>query len=220
MSDSDIKLDFQRKDRLGLDEAILCLHKTVRQLTSILDQAEQKVASLLLTRLNETQFGALPERHRERINYEPVSLTGYYGAVLQAPSRDPAVAVIAAGTSDIPVSRETVRTLNYYNEGCLEISDVGVAGLWRLLDRVDEIQKIPIIIVVAGMDAALPSVIGGLLPGLVIAVPTSKGYGIAQSGETALRSMLVSCAPGVVVTNIDNGYGAACAALRALHAFR
>ena len=93
---------------------------------------------------------------------------------------------------------------------------MGVAGLWRLLDRIDEIRAYPVVIVVAGMDAALPSVVGGLVPGVVIAVPTSTGYGVASGGSTAMAAMLASCAPGVVVVNIDNGYGAACAALRAL----
>jgi NCAIR mutase (PurE)-related protein len=91
-----------------------------------------------------------------------------------------------------------------------------VAGLWRLLERIDEIQKLPVVIAVAGMDGALPSVVAGLVPGIVISVPTSTGYGVAAAGETALRSALASCAPGLVVVNIDNGYGAACAALRAL----
>ena len=95
-------------------------------------------------------------------------------------------------------------------------SDVGVAGLWRLMQRIEEIKCHRIVIAVAGLDAAMPSVIGGLVPGLVIAVPTSTGYGAARGGETALFSSLVSCAPGVVVVNIDNGYGAACAALRSL----
>ena len=123
---------------------------------------------------------------------------------------------ITAGTSDVSVSREASRTLSYYGVPCLDIADVGVAGLWRLMERIEEIQRHRNVIVVAGFDAALPSVVGGLVPGLVIAVPTSTGYGVARGGETALFSSLVSCAPGVVVVNIDNGYGAACAAIRAL----
>ena len=97
------------------------------------------------------------------------------------------------------------------------ILDVGVAGLHRLTRRLEEIRAHPVVIVVAGMDAALASVLGGLVSGAVIAVPTSVGYGAAERGRTALNAMLVSCAPGVVVVNIDNGYGAACAALRLLH---
>jgi hypothetical protein len=93
-----------------------------------------------------------------------------------------------------------------------------VAGLWRLLDRVEEIRRVPVIIAVAGMDAALPTVLGGLVPGVIIGVPTSVGYGVAAEGHSALHSMLSSCAPGLTVMNIDNGYGAACAALRVLRA--
>ncbi len=94
--------------------------------------------------------------------------------------------------------------------------DVGVAGLWRLTSRLESIGGCPIVIAVAGMDAALPTVLGGLIPALIIAVPTSVGYGVAAGGRTALNALLASCAPGITVVNIDNGYGAACAALRAL----
>ena len=94
---------------------------------------------------------------------------------------------------------------------------MGVAGLWRLSSRLDEIKTHPIVIAVAGMDAALISVLGGLIPSILIGVPTSTGYGAARGGETALGASLSSCAPGVTICNIDNGYGAACAALRALH---
>src|SRR5262249_55878461 len=128
--------------------------------------------------------------------------------------------VVGAGTSDMRICREAVRTLRYHGESASEIYDVGVAGLWRLLDRVPDIVRHPVVIAVAGMDAALISVLGGLVPGLVIGVPTSAGYGVARQGETALHAALASCAPGVPVVNIDNGYGAACAALRALGAMK
>jgi NCAIR mutase (PurE)-related protein len=124
--------------------------------------------------------------------------------------------VVAAGTSDVAVAREAARTLRYYGEPVAEITDVGVAGLWRLLERIEEIRRMKVIVAVAGMDAALPTVIGGLVSSPVIGVPTSVGYGVAEDGRTALHAMLASCAPGLVVTNIDNGYGAACAALRIL----
>ena len=100
----------------------------------------------------------------------------------------------------------------------LAIDDAGVAGLWRITERLDALRERKIVICIAGMDAALPTVLGGLIPASIIAVPTSVGYGMARNGETALHSLLVSCAPGLVVVNIDNGYGAACAALRTLNA--
>jgi NCAIR mutase (PurE)-related protein len=124
--------------------------------------------------------------------------------------------VVTAGTSDLPVGREALRTLAFYGVGAREIADVGVAGLWRILKHEQELKRYPVVIVVAGMEGALFSVVGGLVGGVVIAVPTSTGYGAARAGETALHAALAGCAPGLVTVNIDNGYGAACAALRAL----
>jgi NCAIR mutase (PurE)-related protein len=213
----DIKLDLQRHERLGFDEAIFCAGKTALHLAHILDQAAANGLRLLLTRLSAEQLRELPEAHRARIDYEPISRTGYYGAPHDLTGA-PRVAVIAAGTSDVYVSREAARTLCYYGQPNVEITDVGVAGLWRLLERIEEIRRMPVVIAVAGMDAALPTVLGGLVPSVVIGVPTSVGYGVASGGEAALGAMLASCAPGLVVMNIDNGYGAACAALRVLRA--
>jgi hypothetical protein len=189
--------------------------KSAAQLAAILEQAGERRASLLLTRLDAALLAALPSDLRARIDYEPVSRTAFFGEVA-APRSAPEVAVLTGGTSDVSVGREAVRTLAYYGRASLEIHDVGVAGLWRLLERVDELRKLQVVIAVAGMEGALPSVVAGLVPGVVIAVPTSVGYGVAEGGRTALPANLASCAPGVVVVNIDNGYGAACAALRAL----
>ena len=210
-----ITLDLERRARIGIEEAVLCAGKTPGQIADILRRADDKGVSLLLTRLDSARRDALPAPLAERIDYEPLSRTGFFGTVA-APAGEARVAIVSAGTSDQPVSREAARTLAYHGHPSTEIGDVGVAGLWRLLERIDEIRAFPVVIVAAGMDAALPSVVGGLVPGLVIAVPTSTGYGIAEGGITALRAMLASCAPGVAVVNIDNGYGAACAALRAL----
>jgi NCAIR mutase (PurE)-related protein len=118
----------------------------------------------------------------------------------------------------VPVAREVSRTLRFSGHDATEIADVGVAGLWRLMRRVEELRGFPVVIVVAGMDAALPSVVAGLVPGLVVGVPTSVGYGVAAGGRAGLDAMLASCAPGLSVVNIDNGYGAACVALRMLGA--
>ena len=213
----DVKLDLERRARLGFDEAILCAGKAPQHLAEILEGAAAEGRSLLLTRLEAARRDALPEALSRRVDYDPLSRTGFFGAVAPAEGA-PRVAIVSAGTSDLPAGREAARTLAYYGRRSVEISDVGVAGLWRLLERIDEIRAFPVVIVAAGLDAALPSVVGGLAPGLVIALPTSTGYGIAEGGVTALRAMLASCAPGVVVVNIDNGYGAACAALRALPA--
>ncbi len=216
--DHDIKLDLERAARIGFDEAIFCAGKTVAHIGRILDQAQQKGLRLLLTRLHETQFIELPEHHRARIDYEPVSRTGFYDSP-HALAGETQVGIVAAGTSDVFVSREAARTLRYYGVPNVEITDVGVAGLWRLLERLEQIRRLKVLIAVAGMDAALPTVLGGLVPGVIIGVPTSVGYGVAEGGHSALNSILSSCAPGLVVMNIDNGYGAACAAIRIVRTF-
>jgi hypothetical protein len=212
-----IKLDFEREARLGLGEAIFCAGKNVAQITTILQQAAERGARFLLTRLEQNAFDALPQELRSRLDYDSVSRTAYFGAAKDC-AASTQVAVVAAGTSDVPVASEAARTLRFYGESSATINDVGVAGIWRLMQRAEEIKCFPVVIAVAGMDAALVSVLGGLVPGVVIAVPTSVGYGAARGGETALAASLASCAPGVVVVNIDNGYGAACAALRILRA--
>ncbi len=204
---------------MGFDEAIFCAAKSGAHLHQILDQALDKGLRLLLTRLSAEQFSQLSEACRARIDYEPISRTGYFGAPHDL-SGEARVAVVAAGTSDTSVSREAARTLRYYGAASVEITDVGVAGLWRLLERTEEIRRMPVVIAVAGMDAALPTVLGGLVGSVVIGVPTSVGYGVASGGNSALNAMLASCAPGLLVTNIDNGYGAACAALRVLRAIQ
>ena len=218
MADWDHTPDVRRQERLGFDEAVFCAHKRTDQLQRIMDHARDTGRSLLLTRFGADQLAALPEAHRSRIDYDPLSRTGVYGDH-QPPASPPRIALVSAGTSDTAVAAEAVRTLRYYGEACHQIHDVGVAGIWRLLERVEEVRPLPVVIAVAGMDAALPSVLAGLVPGIVIAVPVSTGYGVAAQGHAALNAALSSCAPGLVVVNIDNGYGAACAALRAVRAF-
>jgi pyridinium-3,5-biscarboxylic acid mononucleotide synthase len=172
---------------------------------------------LLLTRLAPEIFATLPPPAQASLNYDPSSRTAIVGP-WRAPAGEPVLAVVTAGTSDLPVAREALRTLAFYGVPAREIADVGVAGLWRILKHEEELRRYPAVIVVAGMEGALFSVVGGLIAGVVIAVPTSTGYGVARGGETALHAALASCAPGVVTVNIDNGYGAACAAIRVLGA--
>ena len=208
-------LDFGRRERIGLDEAVFSAGKSPAQIDAILTEAAARGASMLLTRLDPAKFAALDTIFRERLDYCPVSETAVFGSRPETAFKG-RVAVVCAGTSDVPVAREAVRTLAFNGEAATLIADVGVAGLWRLTRRLDEIRATPVIIVAAGMDAALPSVLAGLVPGVVIAVPTSVGYGVAAGGRAALDAILSSCAPGITVVNIDNGYGAACAALRLL----
>lgn len=208
-------LDLNRADRVGVTEAVLCEPKTTDQLIAVLDQADAAGRSMLLTRLTVEQLATLPADHRERVDYEEVSRTGFFGE--PTPAIGPArVAIVTGGTSDIGVAREALRTLFFHGHQAIEVYDVGVAGLWRIQQHLTTIAKHPIVIACAGMDAALPTVLAGLVPGLVIGVPTSVGYGASYGGRTALNSLLSSCAPGLVVVNIDNGYGAACAAIKSL----
>ncbi len=209
-------LDEIRTDRLGFGEAVFCAGKSAPQIAAIVDHA---TVPMLLTRLDETKFAALPEHQRLALDYDPVSCTAFSGQPLPAAGATQ-IAIVTAGTSDVPVAREAMRTLAFQGQEARLIADVGVAGLWRLLRRLDDLRSARVLIVVAGMDAALPSVLGGLVGGVVIAVPTSVGYGVAAGGTTALHSILASCAPGIVTVNIDNGYGAGIAALRVLGASR
>lgn len=212
-ADNEITLDLRRTGRIGFDEAILCPGKTDEHLQIILDRAEESAVSLLLTRMTPAQLESLHESHRARIDYEPVSRTAYFGQ-LRKLGGSARVCVVAAGTSDAFVTREIQRTLQYYGEAVTSFVDVGLAGAWRVLERIDEIRRFPVVIIVAGMDAALPTVVAGLVGSVVVAVPTSNGYGVAAGGMSALHAVLASCSPGLTVLNIDNGYGAACAALR------
>ncbi len=205
-------LDPARTARLGLGEAVFCAGKSPAQIAAILDAA---AVPMLLTRLDPERHDALPAQARAGLDYDPVSRTAYSGP--PAPPLGPAaIAVVTAGTSDVAVAREAQRTLRFSGHDSVLVADVGVAGLWRLMARIEELRAMRVLIVAAGMDAALPSVIGGLFGGVIVAVPTSVGYGVAAGGHAALNAILSSCAPGIVTVNIDNGYGAACAAMRVL----
>jgi NCAIR mutase (PurE)-related protein len=217
--DPEFVLDFQREERIGLEEAVFAAGKSPAQINAILHAAADRGTAMLVTRLDPERFAALDPAHRARVDYCAVSATAVFGSPRPVTGQG-RVAVVCAGTSDVPVAREAVRTLAYHGEEAPLIADVGVAGLWRLTRRLEELRATPVLIVAAGMDAALPSVVAGLVPGAVIAVPTSVGYGVAAGGRAALDAILASCAPGISVVNIDNGYGAACAALRLLGAAR
>ena len=212
---TEFKVDFERGARIGIDEALFCESKTVEQILAIVEAVQAKTGRLLLTRLDQSKYEQLVARHGTELEFDSLSRT----AILGQPQRAlpfPPVAIVMAGTSDLPVGREAARTLAFAGQACREYTDVGVAGLWRLLERIDDIGSSPVVIVAAGMDAALVSVVGGLVASAVIALPTSVGYGVASGGATALHAALASCAPGIAAVNIDNGYGAACAALRIL----
>lgn len=212
MTDQEVNLDLDRINRIGMPEAILCAGKTVEQIATAIAQAEDAGKCIFLTRLEENLVSLLPLDAKE---YDPASRTAIAGH-WTPPEGNPRVAIVVAGTSDMPVASEAARTLAFHGITSLSYVDVGVAGLWRLLKIQEDLKKYQVIIAIAGMEGGLFTLLSGLVPGLVIAVPTSQGYGICRNGETALHSALASCAQGVVAVNIDNGYGAACAATRAL----
>lgn len=170
---------------------------------------------VLFTRLSPEVFAQVPQTVRELYDYHPLSRTAF-GEKLSSGGHG-RVAVVSAGTADGFVTWEAARTLTYLGIRHKVFEDCGVAGLWRLAERVEEINSFDAVIVVAGLDAALVSVMGGLTPKPIFGVPTSIGYGAAHGGNAALASMLSSCAPGIGIMNIDNGYGAACAAARVVN---
>jgi len=209
------RLDWDRAARTGTSEAVLCEPKTAAQIDAIVAHAAELERRLLLTRLGERKFARLAASARDALDYDAPSRTAILGGV-RAPRGAERIAIVSGGTSDARVAGEAARTLAFEGEAATLIVDVGVAGLWRLMERVEEIRRHRVVIAVAGMEGALFSVLAGLVPCPVLAVPTSVGYGVGAGGRTALRAALASCASGLAVLNIDNGFGAAHAALRIL----
>ena len=210
-----LTFDDRRTARIGLPEAVLCEGKDADQITALVAHAAGRGMPLLLTRLEAARHAALPASVLEALDYDAVSRTAFLGPV-PAQAGLERIGILSGGSSDRRVASEAARTLAFHGVPSRPIADVGVAGLWRLLEREAEWRDLPVLIVVAGMEGALFSVVGGLAPGVVIAVPTSNGYGVAAGGQAALHAALASCAPGVLAMNVDNGYGAAAAALRIL----
>jgi NCAIR mutase (PurE)-related protein len=203
-------IDHHRALRTGFPEVIFGQGKTREQILSIAERITEHGSQMLATRLAEDAVQALVERFPQA-EHDVLARTVLVRAP-QTPPRTGLVAVISAGTSDLPVAREAVVTAQAMGAHVEEIYDVGVAGLHRLLAYREQLQKARVIVVVAGMEGALASVVGGLVDIPVVAVPTSVGYGASFQGVAALLAMLNSCASGVVVVNIDNGFGAGYAA--------
>ena len=205
------KVDHHRSLRQGLAEAVYAPGKTPDQCAEIVAELIANGSGpVVLSRADDAQAVAATtanpgaQRYGATVVWRP------------APRRNASVAVVTAGTADQPVADECATILDAHGVEVRRISDVGVAGLHRLLAHLDEIVSVDAVVVVAGMEGALASVVGGLAGGPVIAVPTSVGYGAALDGVTALLAMHASCASGVTVVGIDNGFGAACAVLRVL----
>jgi len=202
------KLDLQREARCGFPEVVYCAGKTVGQSVQILDVLMDKYDNVIGTRADKAVYDALISRH-PAAQYDPLARMVYQHKDKTVVNGDRLISVITAGTSDIPIAEEAALTAEIMGNRVERIYDVGVAGIHRLLARVDDIRQANVNIVVAGMEGALASVVGGLVDKPVIAVPTSIGYGANFHGLSALLAMLNSCAAGVSVVNIDNGFGAA-----------
>lgn len=212
-----LNLDIDREGRLGFPEVIYGASKSVEILAEILKRYLNSGKNALITHLQEEKAGALLGDFADAF-YDPCS-GAFMLRLNDLAGADEYVGILSAGTSDQFVVNEAFYTLNYLRVGSSRINDVGVAGIHRLMTRLDDLKRYKVLIVAAGFEGALPSVVGGLLPQPMIAVPTSIGYGVAAKGVTALHAMLSSCANGITVVNIDNGYGAAIAAYRILQQF-
>ena len=205
-------IDHHRELRTGVPEIVFGAGKTPEQIAAALRELARRAGGAIATRVDPVKAQALRALVPEVVVHELARL-----AILGAPVARPAaapIAVVCAGTSDLPVAEEAALVAEFLGARVVRVSDVGVAGVHRLLARLDTIRDGAVVIAVAGMEAALPSVLGGLVDRPLIAVPTSVGYGVSLDGLVALGAMLASCALGITVVNIDNGVGAAVAAVR------
>lgn len=225
----DHRLDLQRRQRLGMVEAVWGEHKSAGQIAAIATKLWEAGEVLLVTRVSPQKGEAVAalleapvqgkpalQYHREARCLTFAALPTAAAALLPPDSAPSQVAVLGAGSSDLGVASEALLALQCHGVGAELVLDVGVAGLHRLLDQLPLLRSMRVLIVCAGMEGALPTVLAGLLPQPVIGVPVSVGYGVSAGGMAALHGMLASCAPGLTVVNVDNGYGAAMAALRIL----
>ena len=212
------KLDMTRENRTGTSEAVYCAGKTKEQLLKIFESFRQNKCSVLGTRCDKEKAEYVLSKMDGDVLYDETSriLSMRLNEISKDDAKCKQIAVCCAGTADLPVAEEAAQTAEFYGAKVCRYFDVGVAGIHRLLSKIDEIRKAQVVIAVAGMEGALASVVAGLVKAPVIAVPTSVGYGASFQGIAPLLTMLNSCAEGVSVVNIDNGFGAAICACRIL----
>jgi NCAIR mutase (PurE)-related protein len=204
------RIDHHREMRTGYPEIIYCAGKSVEQVREIFRVMAEKENNVIGTRANNEMYEAVRSISPDAVYY---SMARIISLQKKKPATPPSlIAIITAGTSDMPVAEEAAITAELLGNNVLRIYDAGVAGIHRLVDKLPEIRNCRVIIVIAGMEGALASVVGGLVDKPVIAVPTSVGYGANFGGISALLAMLTSCSTGVTVVNIDNGFGAGFAA--------
>lgn len=200
------KIDHQREIRTGYPEIVYCAGKTIPQVKAIFELMVTKENNIIGTRASKEMFDVVKESIPSAVYHDMARIISVKKK--DTPALPTKIAVITAGTSDMPVAEEAAVTAELLGNAVLRIYDAGVAGIHRLLDKLPEIRECKVIIVIAGMEGALASVVGGLVDKPIIAVPTSVGYGANFGGVSALLAMLTSCSAGVSVVNIDNGFGA------------
>jgi pyridinium-3,5-biscarboxylic acid mononucleotide synthase len=205
-------IDHHRELRTGMPEIVFGAGKTAEQIAAALRELARRAGGAIATRVDAAKAEALRQLVPE-VAFHELARVVVLGAPAARPPAAP-IAVVCAGTSDLPVAEEAALVAEFLGAPVVRVSDVGVAGVHRLLGRLEAIRGAAVVIAVAGMEAALPSVLGGLVDCPLVAVPTSIGYGVSVDGLVALAAMLASCAVGITVVNIDNGVGAAVAAVR------
>jgi len=201
------RIDHHREMRTGYPEIIYCAGKSVDQVKEIFRVMAIRESNIIGTRANQEMYNAVKAVLPDAVFFEEARIIALQ--IKKPVPPESMIAVITAGTSDIPVAEEAAVTAELLGNNVLRIYDAGVAGIHRLVDKLPEIRKCRVVVVIAGMEGALASVVGGLVDKPVIAVPTSIGYGANFGGISALLAMLTSCSTGVTVVNIDNGFGAA-----------
>ncbi|MCH2175308.1 MAG: nickel pincer cofactor biosynthesis protein LarB [Lentisphaeria bacterium] len=214
----DICLDLEREQRCGFPEVIFAAGKSLPHLKKIAKLHIENEQPMFMTRIQHEMQQELLAIHPDFVLVEEAG-TLRWNSMKTQHQQPIKIQVISAGNSDYPVAMETIESLKFFNLDYTLVQDVGVAGIHRLFGKVDQLAESDLVIVIAGMEGALPSVIGGLISVPMIAVPTSVGYGTSMNGLAAIMGMLNSCASGITVCNIDNGFGAACAALRMQNAW-
>jgi len=204
------RLDIGRHQRTGLPEVIYCEGKTPEQISAIAARLSKYDSVTLATRANEEAYNAIAKVANHAVYHRDARMVTV--GEFPPPRNEQPLLVVSAGTADLPVAEEAAVTASALGNAVERLYDVGVAGIHRLLAHSERMKEAGVVIVVAGMEGALPSVVAGLVEGPVIAVPTSVGYGASFNGLCALLAMLNSCSPGIAVCNIDNGFGAGCLA--------
>nr|HEX4317645.1 nickel pincer cofactor biosynthesis protein LarB [Kofleriaceae bacterium] len=211
---ADLVADLNREQRTGVPELVYGAGKTADQIARALGELAMRGRGAIATRVDADKARDVCARVASAVYRDVASCVEVPAAAGAARPACGSIAIVCAGTSDVPVAEEVAVVAEFLGAPVVRIADVGVAGMHRLIARIEDIRACDVVVAVAGMEAALPSVLGGMVDAPMIAVPTSVGYGVSVGGLVALGALLAACAPGITIVNIDNGVGAAVAAVR------